>query len=360
MEKIIIIIVISILIVIVMRKMTKSIIGSYSKSESQITNTKDEYYFDDKTENEYQSEFYSNYHLKTIPTYLLNPKESIKNVHNYFARKKIVLTGDLDNFPERKDIAELLWNLGADIDTKVSERINIVITGNEPGWDKMSSIENLQSIGHQIEVMNEEQLMEILPAQIDIDDEDVSLMELANTKFCITGTFDYFNGQNIKLLINDRGGSIGALSTSTTVLLVGANPNHEIIEKVISWNKKNKAQIAITDENEFLRIAFPNQKFYFEEPLPQKPFEGQNVLISGDFTTLSREDLRKYIVLLGGNNVTSISKKLNCFIKGDKVGPAKDVKIELLISQGVDINVINENDFVRILNNVTKNYSISY
>ena len=297
------------------------------------------------------------YYQKKISKKYLEPKKEIKNVHNYFARKKILFTGDLDNFPDREDAAKILWELGADVDTQLSERINIVIKGNNPGEAKLEQINNLKRKGINIEFIDENKFINLISKELDKDDADESSMEFANQKFTINGEFEYFYKPNIRLIINDRGGEVlSTLQQKTTIFKVGYYYNHELITKAKQWNKEGKANITFSNEEDFLKLAFPDQTFHFEKPIGKLPFKNQKVLITGKFYNISRDELKDDIVLLGGTNTSALSKKTNLVIMGFNPGPSKKEKIKELINQGYDINIINEDDFFKIKKNAVKSH----
>lgn len=68
------------------------------------------------------------------------PKKDTDPEHPYYL-KKFVITGTFNYFPDRNDLAELLYNVGADIDTSISKNIHYVVVGENPGWRKMELIE---------------------------------------------------------------------------------------------------------------------------------------------------------------------------------------------------------------------------
>lgn len=76
---------------------------------------------------------------KKIAREFLYPKKDLEDTGSIFYRKKVVISGDYENFIYRDEIAELLWNAGADIDTAVSERTNFLIIGTNYGWKKMET-----------------------------------------------------------------------------------------------------------------------------------------------------------------------------------------------------------------------------
>lgn len=69
--------------------------------------------------------------------------------------------------------------------------------------------------------------------------------------------------------------------------------------------------------------------------------EGLNIVISGVFETLSRDELKKLIEDNGGKVSSSISSKTSFIVAGDNMGPSKRKKAEDL-----NILLINEHDFL--------------
>jgi len=68
-------------------------------------------------------------------------------------------------------------------------------------------------------------------------------------------------------------------------------------------------------------------------------------VVSGVFEKFSRNDLKKSIEDNGGKNVSSLSKKTDYLIAGDKMGPAKKVKAETL-----GVKIITEDEYIKMLN----------
>lgn len=77
---------------------------------------------------------------------------------NPFYKKKIVLTGDL-NFISRKDIAHELKIRGADVNTCITKKTDIVIVGDSPGPVKLQKIEELKQMGFAIQLIFEDELI---------------------------------------------------------------------------------------------------------------------------------------------------------------------------------------------------------
>ena len=75
-------------------------------------------------------------------------------------------------------------------------------------------------------------------------------------------------------------------------------------------------------------------------------FERMNFVVSGVFSTFSRDELKKVIEDNGGKNVSSISAKTTYVVAGENMGPAKLEKATKL-----GVTILNEAEFVSLLNN---------
>ena len=91
----------------------------------------------------------------------LNPDE-VENKDTTFFMKKVVLSGNLHSFPQREEIAELLRKYGADINSSISKKTQIVIVGEGAGPSKMKKIEELKDQGIDIRIIQEPELLQIL------------------------------------------------------------------------------------------------------------------------------------------------------------------------------------------------------
>lgn len=71
---------------------------------------------------------------------------------------------------------------------------------------------------------------------------------------------------------------------------------------------------------------------------------GFNIVISGNFSKFSRNELKKMIEENGGKNTSSISKKTSYLLAGEKIGPSKLEKAEKL-----EIKIISEDEFLELI-----------
>ena len=83
-------------------------------------------------------------------------KTDIKDTSHFFYQKKVVITGTFEKFPFREEMAKLLYNVGADINSSISKRTDYVIIGENAGPKKLEKIEELG-----IETIDEKRFLEI-------------------------------------------------------------------------------------------------------------------------------------------------------------------------------------------------------
>lgn len=107
---------------------------------------------------------YAVYNDRKLKSETKRPLEEgeIANKETSFYKKKVVFTGTLDKFPYRERTAELLRKYGADINSSISSKTDIVIMGHGAGPSKVKKIEDLKAKGVDIKVLNEDEFTKIL------------------------------------------------------------------------------------------------------------------------------------------------------------------------------------------------------
>ena len=70
-----------------------------------------------------------------------------------------MITGQFYTFPERNDLGKLLQQYGADINTSISKKTDIVIMGYGAGPKKIDKVKDLQGQGYNIITYDEQQLL---------------------------------------------------------------------------------------------------------------------------------------------------------------------------------------------------------
>ncbi|MBR5215361.1 MAG: NAD-dependent DNA ligase LigA [Bacteroidales bacterium] len=86
-------------------------------------------------------------------------------------------------------------------------------------------------------------------------------------------------------------------------------------------------------------MSFGNQQIISNDQL-----SGMSIVVSGVFSTMSRDEIKQLIEDLGGKNVSSISSKTTFVVAGDKMGPEKRKKAESL---GIEIK--SEEEFLEMI-----------
>lgn len=92
---------------------------------------------------------------------LLKPDLDVSDKNHLFFNKKVVFTGVLDTI-SRDEAAKFVKSKGADIDTGISKKTNYVIAGHGAGPSKLKKIEDFNSNGSLIKIINEIELLEII------------------------------------------------------------------------------------------------------------------------------------------------------------------------------------------------------
>ena len=92
---------------------------------------------------------------------VLRPDLENGDPNSPFYGKKLVLTGVLEKIT-RLEAAEILKNLGADIDTGVTKRTNYIIAGKDPGPSKIKKARKYQDEGKDICILDEDEFLNML------------------------------------------------------------------------------------------------------------------------------------------------------------------------------------------------------
>jgi len=93
------------------------------------------------------------------------------------------------------------------------------------------------------------------------------------------------------------------------------------------------------------RLKKAGLQFATEEKENQSSkFEGKIFVVSGVFTSFSRDEIKELIETNGGKNGSSISAKTSYIVAGENMGPAKLKK-----ASDLGVPIISESEFVQML-----------
>lgn len=112
-----------------------------------------------------------------------------------------------------------------------------------------------------------------------------------------------------------------------------------IAQSLVSWFA-NPENIALIE-----RLKERGLCFETKEKSGGKALQGLSFVISGTFSSFSREELKSLIEENAGRVVGSISSKIDYLVCGDNMGPQKRKKAEEL-----NVKMINERQFAELLN----------
>lgn len=93
---------------------------------------------------------------------LKHEPENVVNTANHFFNKKVVITGTYNQWPDRRDLAKIIKEMGADIDSGVTSKTQILIAGAGAGPVKIQQmLKNIAADGSR-QILYEEDVVSIL------------------------------------------------------------------------------------------------------------------------------------------------------------------------------------------------------
>jgi DNA polymerase-3 subunit epsilon len=82
--------------------------------------------------------------------------------NNFFFGQKVVISGTYETWPDRNELAKIVKALGADIDSGVTQRTNILIVGEGAGPRKIEKMVSNIEQGKKAVILTEKDVCEIL------------------------------------------------------------------------------------------------------------------------------------------------------------------------------------------------------
>lgn len=99
---------------------------------------------------------------KISKEHLIQDLSQVEKEDTIFYDKRVVITGVFSQYPVRDFLADILKKLGADINTSISKKTQIVCVGEGAGPSKMDKIHKLQIEGVDIKIITEQELYSII------------------------------------------------------------------------------------------------------------------------------------------------------------------------------------------------------
>lgn len=154
-------------------------------------------------------------------------------------------------------------------------------------------------------------------------------------------------GETTAKLIANAMGSIDHIIDASLEELTDIEEVGDKIALSIKEFFDNEDNIMIINRLKKAGLQFEQEKKVTTE---NRILSGKSIVVSGVFSSFSRDEIKQLIEDLGGKNVSSISSKTSFVLAGDKMGPEKKKKAESL---GIDI--VTEEDFLKMIGPNTNN-----
>ena len=154
-----------------------------------------------------------------------------------------------------------------------------------------------------------------------------------------------FVGETTAKLIAKAMGSIDNIINASVEELTEIEEVGEKIAVSIKDFFSDERNINIINKLREAGLQFEQEKKAAKDEESSGILSGKSIVVSGVFSTMSRDEIKELIENLGGKNVSSISSKTSFVVAGDKMGPEKRKKAEAL---GIEIK--SEAEFLEMVN----------
>ena len=143
-----------------------------------------------------------------------------------------------------------------------------------------------------------------------------------------------------KILANTFG-DIDAIAKASVEELQEVNTVGVTIAESIRNFFDKPENIIIIERLKKAGLQFNNEKKAVSE---SQALAGKSIVVSGVFSSFSRDEIKQLIEYHGGKNSSSISSKTDFLLAGEKMGPEKKKKAEAL-----NVKIINEDEFLKMI-----------
>ena len=143
-----------------------------------------------------------------------------------------------------------------------------------------------------------------------------------------------------KILANTFG-DIDAIASASVEELQEVNTVGVTIAESIRNFFDKPENIIIIERLKKAGLQFNNEKKAVSD---SQALAGKSIVVSGVFSSFSRDEIKQLIEYHGGKNSSSISSKTDFLLAGEKMGPEKKKKAEAL-----NVKIINEDEFLKMI-----------
>jgi len=151
-----------------------------------------------------------------------------------------------------------------------------------------------------------------------------------------------FVGETVAKKLAKAYKNIDAMMIASEEELIAVDEIGERIAKSVVEFFQNENNIEIISRLKSYGVQFELSADKLENQTDK--LNGQTFVVSGVFTKVSRDELKKLIEDNGGKVGSSVSSKTTYLVAGDKMGPSKRTKAEKL-----EVQIISEDDFLAMV-----------
>lgn len=148
-------------------------------------------------------------------------------------------------------------------------------------------------------------------------------------------------GEVTAKILENTFGDIDAIASASVEELQEVNTVGVTIAESIRNFFDKPENIIIIERLKKAGLQFNNEKKAVSE---SQALAGKTIVVSGVFSSFSRDEIKQLIEYHGGKNSSSISSKTDFLLAGEKMGPEKKKKAEAL-----NVKIINEDEFLKMI-----------
>lgn len=148
-------------------------------------------------------------------------------------------------------------------------------------------------------------------------------------------------GEVTAKILENTFGDIDAIASASVEELQEVNTVGVTIAESIRNFFDKPENIIIIERLKKAGLQFNNEKKAVSE---SQALAGKSIVVSGVFSSFSRDEIKQLIEYHGGKNSSSISSKTDFLLAGEKMGPEKKKKAEAL-----NVKIINEDEFLKMI-----------
>ncbi len=210
-------------------------------------------------------------------------------------------------------------------------------------YEKMFGLENVVVINDDFNLQDNPKTRKVSFKEKTVNNILKSLQKSKEVPFarvlCALGSKEV--GEVTAKILANTFGDIDAIASASVEELQEVNTVGVTIAESIRNFFDKPENIIIIERLKKAGLQFNNEKKAVSE---SQALAGKSIVVSGVFSSFSRDEIKQLIEYHGGKNSSSISSKTDFLLAGEKMGPEKKKKAEAL-----NVKIINEDEFLKMI-----------